>query len=107
MVKVRQMGLVVAAILSLLLQFTLAHAEIPPDHQETLRGTVNSINASQNILIVNDMTYLIDKDLVVKTATGKIGRLAQLYPGKRIRMDVLYSGSGTRPPIIRTIYMLR
>lgn len=107
MQMLRRLGFGLGAILGVLLQLNLAHAGIPPDHVETIEGTINYIHTSSNELVVNDMSYQINKDVVVKTFTGKTGRLSQLYPGKRIRMDVLLSGSGTKPAVIRTIYMLK
>ena len=103
----RRISFEFGVLMYVLLHFNLAYAAIPPDHMETKQGIINSIDTNRNILVVDDMSYIIENDLVVKTPTGKEGRLGLLYPGKRIRMDILYSGSGTKPAIIRTIYMLR
>jgi hypothetical protein len=107
MLTVRRMTFSFGVAIYFLLHFNLTHAAVPPDHQVTIQGTINSIDTSHNILVVDDMSYIIGNDLIVKTPTGKEGRLGLLYPGKRIRMDIVYSGSGTKPAIIHTIYMLR
>lgn len=101
------LGAALVLQLGLVSGFTHAAGVDGPSVFQTKEGTIEEINVSKNTILVNDMGFFLAKDVVVKTASGKIGRFSQLYRGKRIKMDVEYVGGDGNRPVIHTIYMLR
>ena len=99
------LGLAVILQLTLISNFTFAAQAGNSSTLQTMQGKIDSIDVNKNRVIVDDMSYTIGSDVVVKTVAGNIGRLGQLYPGKRIRMEVEFRDS--QPGIIQTIYILR
>lgn len=88
--------------------FAAAAESTSTGRQQSMNGTVNYIDSHQHKLIVNDCSYSLAQDLQVITPGGKDGRLALLYPGKRIRMLVDSSASSDNDAgVIYKIYMLK
>ncbi|MBI1424661.1 MAG: hypothetical protein GC149_14540 [Gammaproteobacteria bacterium] len=72
---------------------------------QSRQGVIDLIDG--NIILVNDRGYYLANNVVVKTSSGKIGRLGQLFRGRSIKMDVEYPESNGNHPIVHTIYILR
>jgi len=85
----------------------MASAEVPPDYTVTTTGTIMAVNFFEHTMLVDDATYGIAEDVVVKNVKGRLLKLNSLYPGKRVRMVVRWSGAGRSRPVIQEIDVLR
>jgi hypothetical protein len=65
-----------------------------------------NIDFFKHTMLLNDATYGIARDVVVKNAKGKSVKLHSLYPGKRVRILVRWSGAGSSRPMIQEITVL-
>lgn len=108
MLAMKKISLGLSLLMSILLLSNSVHAAGPATTQLlTLQGTINHINTSKNIIVVDDMSFLINKDLEVKTVAGNKGSLSSLYRGKRISMQVELNGQGDVGGTIYKIQMLK
>jgi hypothetical protein len=106
-IKWISLGVTLLLQLGLLSGFAHAAQTVAPSAFQTVEGKIELIDTKEHILLVNDRGYFYTKDVVVKTASGRIGRFGQLYRGKRVKMEVEYSGGDGNRPVIHTIYLLR
>jgi hypothetical protein len=109
MLKVKRLsyGFAILMYLMSLNNFVSAAGPINNEGLQSMQGTINHIDSSHNKLVVDDMSYAIGADVTVVTPTGHTGRLALLYPGKRVRMLIQFNDSGNIVGTIHKIYMLR
>jgi len=98
---------ILSVITGLLLLANVANAETPSDYTDNKTGVVTSVNYTDRILNMDDDFYAIAKDVVVMDSKGQPIRLSAVYRGRKVRMEVRYSGSGPATPVIQTIYIMK
>jgi uncharacterized lipoprotein YajG len=80
-----------------------ANAGVPQDYTVPTTGTIMAIDFFKHTMLVDDATYGIADNVVVKNAKGRLLKLHSLYPGLRVRMLVRWSGAGKSMPMIQEI----